>query len=235
MRRKHLCVCEEFRRKGLERLHIGLHIPEEIARDVCLQGRGLRHRGREHALHRRLGHGGDGRLLLRVRLLDDMGQVLLLVDADGCERPDQREDHDQHQIEDLLLQAADFDSVNDFCRVNHLNYLPFVGKITGRPSVLEGSLEEMINEANAYIAKGVYGIDLLGYRYTGDAALLNREFVKNMEVPVCIAGSVNSYERLQEIKDVSPWAFTIGGAFFENKFDGTMKEQIDKVYNFMKE
>ena len=136
---------------------------------------------------------------------------------------------------DFLMGTTFFDSVNDFCRENHLNYLPFVGKITGRPSVLEGTPEEMINEANAYIAKGVYGIDLLGYRYTGDAALLNREFVKNMEVPVCIAGSVNSYERLQEIKAVSPWAFTIGGAFFENKFDGTMKEQIDKVYNFMKE
>ena len=136
---------------------------------------------------------------------------------------------------DFLMGTTFFDSVNDFCRENHLNYLPFVGKITGRPSVLEGTPEEMINEANAYIAKGVYGIDLLGYRYTGDAALLNREFVKNMEVPVCIAGSVNSYERLQEIKAVSPWAFTIGGAFFENKFGGTMKEQIDKVCNFMKE
>ena len=136
---------------------------------------------------------------------------------------------------DFLMGTTFFDSVNDFCRENHLNYLPFVGKITGRPSVLEGSLEEMINEANAYIAKGVYGIDLLGYRYTGDAVLLNREFVKNMKVPVCIAGSVNSYERLQEIKAVSPWAFTIGGAFFENKFGGTMKEQIDKVCNFMKE
>ena len=136
---------------------------------------------------------------------------------------------------DFLMGTTFFDSVNDFCRENHLNYLPFVGKITGRPSVLEGTPEEMINEANAYIAKGVYGIDLLGYRYTGDAALLNRDFVKNMKVPVCIAGSVNSYERLQEIKDVSPWAFTIGGAFFENKFGGTMKEQIDKVCNFMKE
>ena len=136
---------------------------------------------------------------------------------------------------DFLMGTTFFDSVNDFCRANHLNYLPFVGKITGRPSVLEGTLEEMINEASAYIAKGVYGIDLLGYRYTGDAAFLNREFVKNMEVPVCIAGSVNSYERLQEIKAVSPWAFTIGGAFFENKFGGTMKEQIDKVCNFMEE
>ena len=136
---------------------------------------------------------------------------------------------------DFLMGTTFFDSVNDFCRENHLNYLPFVGKISGRPSVLEGAPEEMIDEANAYIAKGVYGIDLLGYRYTGDAALLNREFVKNMKVPICIAGSVNSYERLQEIKAVSPWAFTIGGAFFENKFDGTIKEQIDKVCSFMKE
>ena len=136
---------------------------------------------------------------------------------------------------DFLMGTTFFDSVNDFCRANHLNYLPFVGKITGRPSVLEGTPEEMINEANAYIAKGVYGIDLLGYRYTGDAALLNREFVKNMEVPVCIAGSVNSCERLQEIKVVSPWAFTIGGAFFENKFGGTFEEQIDKVCEYMRE
>jgi hypothetical protein len=136
---------------------------------------------------------------------------------------------------DFLMGTTFFDSVNDFCRENHLNYLPFVGKISGRPSVLEGTPEEMIDEANAYIAKGVYGIDLLGYRYTGDAVLLNREFVKNMKVPVCIAGSVNSYERLQEIKAVSPWAFTIGGAFFENKFDGTMKEQIDKVCEYMRE
>ena len=114
---------------------------------------------------------------------------------------------------DFLMGTTFFDSVNDFCRENHLNYLPFVGKITGRPSVLEGTPEEMINEANAYIAKGVYGIDLLGYRYTGDAALLNREFVKNMEVPVCIAGSVNSYERLQEIKAVSPGPLPLAERF----------------------
>ena len=46
---------------------------------------------------------------------------------------------------------------------------------------------------------------------------------------MCLAGSVNSYERLDEIIDVSPWAFTIGSAFFENKFDGSFAEQIDKV------
>lgn len=45
--------------------------------------------------------------------------------------------------------------------------MPFVGSITGRPSVLTGTIDEMVAEANRYLEKGVYGIDLLGYRYIG--------------------------------------------------------------------
>lgn len=134
---------------------------------------------------------------------------------------------------DFLLGTTFSDSINEFCRLNHIKYMPFVGKITGRPSVLDGTVEYMIQEAKTYIAKGVYGIDLLGYRYTGDATRLNREFVANVNAPVCIAGSVNSYERLTELKSIAPWAFTIGGAFFENKFDGTFQEQIDKVCEYV--
>ena len=134
---------------------------------------------------------------------------------------------------DYLMGTTFFDSVNNFCKSNHLKYMPFVGKITGRPSVLEGTIEDMIREANEYIAKGVYGIDLLGYRYTGDPFLLNREFVAKVNAPVCIAGSINSYERLDEIKTAAPWTFTIGGAFFENKFEGTITEQIDKVCDYI--
>ena len=134
---------------------------------------------------------------------------------------------------DYLMGTTFFDSVNDFCKCNNLKYMPFVGKITGRPSVLEGAPEDMIQEAKEHIAKGVYGIDLLGYRYTGDPVSLNREFVANVNAPVCIAGSINSYRRLQEIKEAAPWAFTIGGAFFENQFEGTMEEQINKVCEFM--
>lgn len=134
---------------------------------------------------------------------------------------------------DFLLGTTFSDSINEFCRLNHIKYMPFVGIITGRPSVLEGTVEDMIQEAETYIAKGVYGIDLLGYRYTGDATRLNREFVANVNAPVCIAGSVNGYERLTELKSIAPWAFTIGGAFFENKFDGTFQEQINKVCEYV--
>ena len=75
---------------------------------------------------------------------------------------------------------------------------------------------------------------MLGYRYTGNCKELIEKFVEEINVPVIVAGSVNSYERLDEIKNISPWAFTIGGAFFDNKFDGTFGEQVNKVCEYMK-
>lgn len=134
---------------------------------------------------------------------------------------------------DILMGTIFFDSVNDFCKEHNLKYMPFVGEVTERPSILGGSIEGMINEANSYLKKGVYGFDLLGYRFTGDPVLLNKQFVYNVDAPVVIAGSVNSFKRLDEVKDANPWAFTIGGAFFENKFDGNFCEQIDKVCDYI--
>ena len=134
---------------------------------------------------------------------------------------------------DILMGTLFFDSVNEFCKENNLKYMPFVGKVSGRPSILEGSVDAMTAEANEYLEKGVYGFDLLGYRYMGDAVTLNKKFVSRVNAPVCIAGSINSHKRLDEVKDTAPWSFTIGSAFFENKFDGTFRKQIDKVCAYM--
>ena len=134
---------------------------------------------------------------------------------------------------DILMGTVFFDSINEFCKSNNLKYMPFVGKVTQRPSILEGDINEIIAEAKEYQKKGVYGFDLLGYRYVGDAVELNKKFMEEIEIPVCLAGSINSYMRLDEVKNVKPWAFTIGSAFFENKFDGTFKEQINKVYEYI--
>lgn len=134
---------------------------------------------------------------------------------------------------DILMGTSFSQSVLELCNKNRLKYMPFVGKVTGRPSVLEGTVEEMIEEARRYLGRGVYGLDLLGYRYTKEAASLIHRFVSQIDAPVCIAGSINSCQRLMEVKTAAPWAFTIGGAFFENKFSGTFRQQIDKVYEFM--
>ena len=134
---------------------------------------------------------------------------------------------------DILMGTMYFDSVNEICKANGMKYMPYVGRITERPSILEGSIDDMIAEAEKCIEKGVDGFDLLGYRYTGDAVDLNRRFSAEVKAPVCIAGSVDSYERLDEIKEANPWAFTIGSAFFDRRFGSSIREQIDNVCDYI--
>ena len=135
---------------------------------------------------------------------------------------------------DYLMGTMYSDEIRKLCADHGIQYLPFVGKITGRPSVLEGSLEEMVDEARAALAGGAAGIDLLGYRYTGDAAALNRDFVAALDAPVVLAGSVNSYARLDEVRAANPWAFTIGSAFFEGCFGQGFAEQINRVVEYVR-
>ncbi len=106
---------------------------------------------------------------------------------------------------DILMGTVFFDSINNFCKENGLKYMPFVGNVYNRPSVLEGTVESLIKRLSDEI-----------------------------NAPICIAGSINSYERLDYIKTCSPWAFTIGSGFFDNNFDGSFLEQIDKVYKYVK-
>lgn len=134
---------------------------------------------------------------------------------------------------DILMGTIYSDAINNLCKQHNIKYMPFVGDIIERPSILRGSINDMISEANRYSDKDVYGIDLLGYRYTGDASELNRQLVSNVNKPVCVAGSINSFERLDEIKAISPWAFTIGSAFFENAFGDDFCSQINIVCDYL--
>jgi len=134
---------------------------------------------------------------------------------------------------DMLMGTMYFDSINSFCKERGIRYCPFVGEVRDRPSVLEGTAESMIEQSKRYLEKGVYGIDLLGYRYTGDGAALNRQVVKAVSGPVCVAGSVDSYRRLSELKELDPWGFTIGSAFFDHRFGDDIAAQIDAVCAYM--
>jgi len=134
---------------------------------------------------------------------------------------------------DVLMGTTYSDAVNDLCHRHSIKYMPFVGDVSGRPSVLWGTIDDMISQANQCLARDVYGFDLLGYRYTGDPTLLNASFVNGVKAPVCLAGSINSHERLDEVKAARPWAFTIGGAFFEHVFGLTHREQISRVVDYV--
>ena len=89
---------------------------------------------------------------------------------------------------DILMGTKFHDSINSYCLEHGIKYMPFVGDVTGRPSVLEGTIDGIIAQAQDFIAKGAYGIDLLGYRFTGDARALNQALVAAVDAPVCLAG-----------------------------------------------
>jgi hypothetical protein len=119
-----------------------------------------------------------------------------------------------------------------------INYFPFFGKIYDRPSILDGTIDELVDEAKKLESLGADGFDLLLYRYKYPDKIdeLARRVVSEIKVPVVSAGSINSWERLQATIDQGFWGFTIGGAFFEKKFvpDGSYRDNVKAVVDYLK-
>lgn len=138
---------------------------------------------------------------------------------------------------DYLLGTLVYDSVVDFAKAHKLRYLPFVGDVSGSPSVLRGTPASMVAQAEAYRAKGVYGTDLLGYRYAdGDPEYLSAKFISMSPIPTVLAGSIGSVERLEKVKKMNPWLFTMGSALFTANFvpNGTVYENLAEVCSILK-
>ena len=118
---------------------------------------------------------------------------------------------------DHLMGTVYHKSVFDYLQTQDIKFLPFCGKVYGSPSVLEGTFDEIVEDAQGLLDKGVYGIDLLAFRHK-EGAKLAEEYCRRIEKPVVIAGSINSPERIEFISRINPWAFTMGTALFEKKF-----------------
>lgn len=94
---------------------------------------------------------------------------------------------------DCLLGTIYYDSVMDYVKTTDLKYFPFVGKVSQSPSILEGSCDYMLEQAEKFKKAGAVGVDLLGYRYVeGDANVLSAAFVKASCIPTVLAGSIGS-------------------------------------------
>lgn len=119
---------------------------------------------------------------------------------------------------DILMGTVFFDSILEYLKDKPIKYYPFPGHIYNHPSILDGTIEDIVAHARFLESKGVQGMDLLSYRYVGDAPLLLREVVKATSVPIVSAGSIESYKRLAEVWHAGAWGFTIGSALFDKKF-----------------
>ena len=136
---------------------------------------------------------------------------------------------------DVLMGTVFFESINDYLRDKSLKYYPFPGHVHSHPSILDGSIDEIVAHARYLEAKQVDGLDLLTYRYIGDATRLLGEVVSATSAPVVSAGSIASFDRILEVWRAGAWGFTIGTAFFEKRFiqDGTFEDNVMAVWNWL--
>lgn len=140
---------------------------------------------------------------------------------------------------DYLMGTVFYEEIENYLINKHPKYFPFCGKVCGHPSELDGSVDEIIDHAKYVLKNGAKGVDLLAYRYIKEDPdkRLIIDFLKQIKKPVILAGSINSWDRLEKVLNYKPWGFTIGSAFFGDKFgaDMTFREQISAVFKKVKQ
>lgn len=120
---------------------------------------------------------------------------------------------------DVLLGGTRVDDVVPVLAGTGIQYLPFPGRITGHPSVLEGSIDEIVESAKALTAReGVHGLDLLAYRSKEDVPALIKAVCEAVSKPVLVAGSIDTPERIAILKEAGAAGFTIGTAALDGKY-----------------
>lgn len=138
---------------------------------------------------------------------------------------------------DCLLGTVFYESVAEYVKTTNLKYYPFVGKVSQSPSILEGSVDLMLEQTRQYISKGACGVDLLGYRYVdGDPNVLSAAYIKASGIPVVLAGSIGSQERIKLVRQMDPEYFTMGSALFTQNFvkGGSFRDNLNAIVEFLK-
>ncbi len=121
---------------------------------------------------------------------------------------------------DYLLGGTRPELIAPLVKDQPLKYYPFVGKIESHPSILTGTISEIVAHTKQVTAiDGVDGVDLLAYRFTGEnIPQLIRDVCQATTKPVIVAGSIDRKERIEVIKTAGAAGFTVGTAAFNKEF-----------------
>ena len=136
---------------------------------------------------------------------------------------------------DILMGTVFYPSIAAYLKDKPIHYYPFPGHVHSHPSILYGEIDSIVAHARELESYGMHGLDLLTYRYNGEATQLLKQVVAATNIPVVSAGSIASFERIQEVWDTGAWGFTIGSAFFEKQFvpDGSFEANVLAVCNWL--
>ncbi|WP_038491041.1 nitronate monooxygenase [Janthinobacterium agaricidamnosum] len=135
---------------------------------------------------------------------------------------------------DYLLGGRHVDETLKLLRGSSVKYYPFAGRTKGHPTILEGTMEEIVEDAKRLASlPGVHGLDLLAYRFSGegDPAFLTRRVVEAVDVPIIAAGSIDSAARVNAMIDTGAWGFTVGSAIFQGAFvSRLLQAQVNTIF-----
>jgi len=136
---------------------------------------------------------------------------------------------------DCFMGTLYHPSVGEYVK-GKIQYYPFAGHVWANPSILGDDIDGIIADGKRLKALGADGVDLLAYRFVGDAEELIRRFTKEVDLPTCIAGSIDTFARLDFMEEIQPATFTMGSALFNKKFvaDGSFRENLKAVADYLK-
>ena len=126
---------------------------------------------------------------------------------------------------DVLLGGTNADAVLPILDGTGIEYYPFPGKIEGHPSVLAGSIDEIVASAEKLASReGVHGLDLLAYRSTENVTGLMAAVCAAVDKPVIMAGSIGNRERIKTVRKTGAAGFTIGTAALDGDYPADSPE-----------
>ena len=135
---------------------------------------------------------------------------------------------------DCLMGTLYYPSVGEMVK-GKIQYFPFCGKVWDNPSKLGGTNEEIIADAHKLQVLGCEGTDLLAFRHVNDPISLLEDFIESVNFPTVVAGSIDSYERINYMNQLKPYGITMGSALFAKKFvpEGSFYDNLKAVSEYM--
>jgi hypothetical protein len=123
---------------------------------------------------------------------------------------------------DVLMGGTRPEAVLPLLAGRPIRYYPFAGAVAGHPSVLQGTVQDVVASARRIAAlEGVHGLDLLAYRFAGNAAevpALIAAVCAAVDKPVVVAGSIDRAERIAVVAASGAAGFTVGTAALDAAF-----------------
>jgi hypothetical protein len=164
------------------------------------------------------------------RLMQEDGHKTMMEVVSLSEADERRSAESAIEIGvDYLIGGTRKELLKQTMEGSGIKLFPYIGNVVGHPARLEGTIESFVAEARETEDFGVDGINLLAYRYVGDAEELVKAVIDAVDIPVICAGSVRSVRQIETLRDMGVWGFTIGGAILEREIipGGSLVEQIE--------